>query len=100
MIFNYIFHSLEVGQQVSVDVSATTSMPELFRVIIGSKGILDHKDMAVGGKATISFLATPDMAPSAKLIVYSILQSGEIIFKQTELKFKRFDVSWRTFLNL
>lgn len=64
-------------------------MRELFSVIVGRSGVIAYQSDNAGDRRSfdLRFKATASMVPSAKLIVYYIHSSGEIIFNQIELKF-------------
>jgi CD109 antigen len=83
--------SLEIREEVKVNVLATENMKYLSFHVIGRGNVLVSRTIRVMNKNTASFkfMSTFDMMPNAKLLVFYYRSNGEIVSDVRTLKFNR-----------
>lgn len=81
------FFSAKITDQISVQISSSKPLSSI-NYLLSSRGKLilsARKDIPNKNSFTITFIATFDMVPKAKLVVYHLISSGDIVSTNIEI---------------
>lgn len=76
-----VSQSPKVNEDVEVEVNSTSPLSHLSYQVLGRGDIVVAHSMALAGlrSARFRFLATHAMAPTARVLIHTVLESGEVV---------------------